>query len=166
MKELLLKYALYNVWANNLIIETLMGLDGEQSDREITSSFPSVRKTVCHVWSAEYIWWQRITLVEHPVWAESAFTGSLAEACQNWQDASAKLVAFVEKQFDDRALTHVFQYYDLKKNSHKSPVYLVLQHVFNHSTYHRGQLVTMLRQVGVKKIPQTDFIAYARSIIK
>lgn len=42
----------------------------------------------------------------------------------------------------------------------KLPVNVILMHVFNHATYHRGQLVTMLRQLGVKKIPQTDFMVY------
>jgi len=34
--------------------------------------------------------------------------------------------------------------------------------VFNHSTYHRGQLVTMMRQLGETNVPVTDFIAFAR----
>jgi len=42
------------------------------------------------------------------------------------------------------------------------PVYQMLQHVFNHATYHRGQLVTMLRQLGQDKIPDTDFYTYCR----
>ncbi|MGZ3851281.1 MAG: DinB family protein [Flavisolibacter sp.] len=38
----------------------------------------------------------------------------------------------------------------------------MLLHAFNHGTYHRGQLVNMLRQLGVDKIPGTDFIAWSR----
>ncbi len=160
MKELLLKYAQYNAWANNLLVGAILNLENGQIDEEIISSFPSIRKTVCHMWSAENIWWQRLTLAEHPEWVEAGFEGTFAEACTNWLTCSTILVAFVEKQYDDRALAHVFQFYDRKKVSHKQPVYLVLHHVFNHSTSHRGQLITMLRQLGVNKIPQTDFIAY------
>jgi uncharacterized damage-inducible protein DinB len=39
----------------------------------------------------------------------------------------------------------------------------VFLHVLNHGTYHRGQLVNMLRQLGIEKIPQTDFIVWSRS---
>jgi uncharacterized damage-inducible protein DinB len=39
----------------------------------------------------------------------------------------------------------------------------ILQHVVNHSTYHRGQIATMLRQLGTKAIP-TDLIAYHREL--
>ena len=48
-------------------------------------------------------------------------------------------------------IEHVFQYYNSKKEHFKSPVYQMLMHVFNHGTYHRGQLVNMLRQLGVEK---------------
>jgi len=144
----------------------MLTLEPEQIERELVSSFPSLFRTVVHNWSAEFMWWQRLTLVEHPVWVQGDFSGTFPEACANWKDASAKLVAFVEKQFDDRAFTHVLQYYDLKKNSHKTPVNHVLLHVFNHSASHRGQLITMLREVGVKKIPQTDFIVYCRNTAK
>jgi uncharacterized damage-inducible protein DinB len=57
----------------------------------------------------------------------------------------------------ESSLDHVFQYYNRKKEHFKMPIYQMLHHVFNHSTYHRGQLVTMLRQLGVEKLPSTDF---------
>jgi uncharacterized damage-inducible protein DinB len=41
-------------------------------------------------------------------------------------------------------------------------VYQILLHLANHNTYHRGQLVNMLRQLGVEKIPQTDFVVWSR----
>jgi hypothetical protein len=66
-----------------------------------------------------------------------------------------ELVRFTEKQYNDKALLHVVEYRDLKKVVQKTPVFAVLQHVFNHSTFHRGQLVTMMRVVGEPKIPKT-----------
>ncbi len=162
MKELLLQYAQYNVWANKLILDTIGKLEDGAVDKEITSSFPSIRETVYHVWSAEYIWLQRLQLAEHPVWIQGEFNGAFEQACGDWQKVSATFVEFVEKQYDERAFEHVLQFYDRQKASHKMPVYQVLHHVFNHSTYHRGQLVTMLRQAGATDIPGTDFIRFAR----
>ena len=40
--------------------------------------------------------------------------------------------------------------------------YGFILHAINHNTYHRGQIVTMLRQLGVEKIPATDFIVWSR----
>jgi uncharacterized damage-inducible protein DinB len=59
---------------------------------------------------------------------------------------------------------HEFIYLNSKKEQFKQPVYQVLVHIFNHGTYHRGQLVTMLRQLGVEKIPQTDYIVWTRKV--
>jgi uncharacterized damage-inducible protein DinB len=62
----------------------------------------------------------------------------------------------------EAALDHVFQYQTSRKEQFKQPISQMLLHVFNHGTYHRGQLVNMLRQLEVEKIPQTDFIVWSR----
>jgi uncharacterized damage-inducible protein DinB len=162
MKETLLRYADYNIWANKRIIDALRQLKDERIDQHIESSFTSMRKTVYHVWSAEYIWLQRLQLAEQPVWIESVFNGNFEEACGLWQDVSSRLRDFVASQYSDKSFSHVLQYYNLKKQSYKTPVADVLMHSFNHSTYHRGQLVTMMRIAGVTKIPGTDFIEFVR----
>lgn len=162
MKEMLLQYARYNEWANSRIINTIRSLSLEKHDQEIISSFPTIRKTAIHIWSSEYMWLQRLNLVERPEWVQKSFNGSLEEALEQWQKASADLTTFVSKQYNDKAFTHVVQYYSLKKESFKNEVGNILMHVINHATYHRGQLVTMLRQVGVEKIPPTDFIVFTR----
>ena len=63
---------------------------------------------------------------------------------------------------NEMQLQHQFKYQNSKRESFKQPVYEMLLHVFNHNTYHRGQLVNMLRQAGLEKIPATDFIVWSR----
>ncbi len=162
MKELLLQYAQYNKWANKLIIDAMLKLKEGDVDKEINSSFPSLRRTVLHTWSAESVWLQRLQLAEHPVWHGDDTSLLFEDVCKTWQVDSETLIQFVAQQYDDRALALVLQFYDRQKNAHKTPVYQVLHHVFNHSTYHRGQLVTMLRQLGATDIPGTDFIGFVR----
>jgi len=41
-------------------------------------------------------------------------------------------------------------------------LFQILLHIFNHGTYHRGQLVTILQQLNIQNIPQTDFIVWTR----
>lgn len=163
MKEHFLQYARYNAWANKKMIDVMNGLSDAQSEQEIVSSFPSIKATVIHSWGAEDMWLQRLLLTENPVWKPSVFNGTAGEACTAWLDCSQKLIDFVQQQRDDAAFDHVVAYYNLKREHNKTPVREILNHVFNHATYHRGQLVTMLRQVGVTKIPGTDFIAYSRN---
>ncbi|MCY7292102.1 MAG: hypothetical protein LH615_07960, partial [Ferruginibacter sp.] len=62
----------------------------------------------------------------------------------------------------EAALAHEFIYINSKKDQFKQPVYEMILHLFNHQTYHRGQLITMLRQVDEKNIPNTDLISFMR----
>ncbi len=162
MKELLLQYAEYNVWANKRLIDLLLKQEEGLCDKEVASSFTTIRATIMHNWSAEVIWLQRLELAEHPQWMESIFTGTLTEAFQQWQNTSAELVKFIAKQYDDRSFTHEVIFPDRRGDISKMQVGQILHHVFNHATYHRGQIVTMLRTLGVKDIPSTDFFAFAR----
>jgi uncharacterized damage-inducible protein DinB len=59
-------------------------------------------------------------------------------------------------------LEHVFAYQNTKRESFKQPTWQMLTHLFNHGTFHRGQIVTMLRQLGEEKIPVTDYIEFSR----
>lgn len=154
MKETLLGYAKYNLWANSRMTEVLAKLPDEKLDTEIVSSFPTIRKTVWHCVRAEDIWLQRLNLVENPVWMDDA-QRPMQQLCDMWLQSGKDFIAFTERQFDDNAFTHEFRFYR-DKQPFKMQVGHTLMHAFNHNTYHRGQLVTMLRQVGETKIPGTD----------
>jgi len=160
MKELILQYAAYNLWANKRIAEVLLQA-GDKLNQEMVSSFPSIRATVLHIWSAESIWLQRLQHVEEPIWQQGGFAGDFSELCSEWLLASEALIRFAEQMEDDGAFREMLIYHNRAKKEHHNPVYQVLHHVFNHSTYHRGQLVTMLRQTGRKEIPGIDFIGFA-----
>ena len=161
MKPILLQCAAYTIWANRKIIECINNLSNDQINREISSSFSSVFKTVLHMLDAEAIWWQRVKLVEHIERPGDGFTGSFEELSKKLE-AQSKLWEEWVANASDNQLNHVFAYQNTKKEQFKQPVYEMLLHIFNHNTYHRGQLVTMLRQLGVEKIPPTDFIVFSR----
>lgn len=161
MKELLQQLSAYHVWANRLLFAAITALPEELQRKEVPGSFPSLYKTVLHMWDAEGIWWQRLKLQERIVGPASQFSG-------NFEEASSALL-LQNKQWQhwinaaqEHQLQHVFQYQNSRKEQFKEPVFQMLLHLFNHGTYHRGQLVTILRQLGVEKIPATDFILWSR----
>ena len=160
MKELLQQYAAYNVWASKTLFERINKLSEEEINKAIASSFPSIYKTVQHMWLAEEVWFQRLKLVENIELQSDKFTGSFNELSANLAKQSQQWIDWVNAATEPQ-LTHVFAYVRNKEQL-KQPVYQMLQHVFNHATYHRGQLVTMLRQLGADKIPATDFSAFCR----
>ncbi|MGX5820469.1 DinB family protein [Chitinophaga lutea] len=161
MKELLLQYAAYNCWANQRLLGVLNGLDGAQLDRDLGSSFTSLRATVRHMWDVESIWLQRLQLATPVVAASSGFEGDWPEMARAFTRQSESLREFVTLASDAK-LAHTIEYHHRELGICKSAVAHAVMTVFNHSTFHRGQLVAMLRQSGVGKIPATDFIAFTR----
>ncbi|NSL88503.1 DUF664 domain-containing protein [Chitinophaga sp. Mgbs1] len=160
MKELLVHYASYNCWANQQIIAVLLKLDEAQTETEVGGSFPSLKKTVLHLWFAESIWHQRLLLTEKPVDPSAGFTGSFEAACRAWQQQSQALQEWVKHATPVR-LEHTLAYNTSGSGVVKLPVHDALMHVFNHSTYHRGQLVNMIRMLGIStKIPPLDYRHY------
>ena len=161
MKKILSQYADYNLWANQRIAEAVLKLKEEQFQQEMNSSFPGIRATILHMWIAESAWWQRMKLIENPVIPGMDFAGNAEELCRSWLAQSAQWNDWVSLA-TEAALAHEFIYRNNKKEQFKQPGCDVLMHVFNHGTYHRGQLVTMLRQLGASNIPGTDFVLYCR----
>ena len=161
MKEILQQLAAYNIWANALLMEVLKRLPGELHQKEIPSSFNSLQKTVLHMWNAESIWWQRMKLQERVTGPMENFNGKMEDAIEGLTLQNKQWNEWINKA-QEHHLQHVFQYQNLKGEHFKQPIYHMLLHVFNHGTYHRGQIVNMLRQLGIEKIPQTDFIVWSR----
>jgi uncharacterized damage-inducible protein DinB len=90
-----------------------------------------------------------------------AFNPTMQEAVNGLLSQSALWETWVN-QASDLQLEHVFAYQNSRKEQFKQPIHEMLVHVCNHGTYHRGQLVQMLRTFGETKIPATDFIVYCR----
>ena len=161
MKKILLNYAAYNLWANQRITDVVTNLSEEQLDQEIKSSFPSIRLTVSHLWDVEAVWWQRMKLKETVEWPGKTFNGSILELTTQLMQQSKQWKEWVDLA-TETALEHEFIYKNSKRDQFKQPVYEVLHHLFNHQAFHRGQLITMFRQVGLTEIPNTDLIAFYR----
>lgn len=158
VSEMLQNYACYNQWAHVKLLDLIGTLSEEQQHAIIPSSFDSLYKTVFHVWGAESLWLGRlnqepITITGDP-FNESMekLSASLKAIDQLWVEwvKSRNAEQLVQKlNYQNKAGVPFTQSYDL-----------LLQHIFNHSTYHNGQLVTMLRALGVKGLPSTDFVAW------
>ena len=161
MKEILRQFALYNVWANQKLLDVILALPEEKQMQEVPSSFKSLYTTVLHMWDAESIWWQRMKLHERIIVPSENFKGTLQDVANGLLQQNRQWENWVSNA-TEISLEHVFQYQNSKKEQFKQPIYQMILHVFNHGTYHRGQLVNMLRQLGVEKIPQTDFIVWSR----
>jgi uncharacterized damage-inducible protein DinB len=161
MKEILLQFSTYTLWANHLLLDVINALPEEKQKQEVPSSFSSLYKTVLHVWDAESIWWQRMKLYERIIAPSVNFNGTTKDVSDGLLQQNHLWNEWLANS-QEHVLQHVFQYQNSRKEYFKQPLYQMLLHLFNHGTYHRGQLVNMLRQLGVEKIPPTDFIVWSR----
>ncbi len=161
MKTLLI-YTQYNYWANELLLSVIeKEMTDKMLDKEIISSFPSLRKTVYHLWDAEFIWLKRLTGESLNNWPSKNFNGTFFEAKEKILLIDKLFIEFVEK-LNVEKLSELFTYKNVEGKIFSNPMWESVHHCMNHSTYHRGQIVTMLRQLGITKIPSTDFITFCR----
>jgi uncharacterized damage-inducible protein DinB len=153
----------YNIWANNIVCSWLEKITDEQWDQTVVSSFNSIQETVLHMIGAEHVWAERMNGVAMPVWLPDDFKGTKDEHIALLKKTSAALKNFVIAFDEDKLQTKLF-FKRINGEENLMPFYQILAHVFNHSGYHRGQLVTMLRQVGFTNVGSTDLSVFYKLI--
>ena len=126
------------------------------------SSFPSIRKTLYHLWDAQFIWLARLNGESPNTWPSHSFKGNLDEAIGGLQQNSLALATYIEL-LDENEYQREVEFKSIDGTSYFNSVEEIITHVINHSTYHRGQLITLLRTVGFTAVDSTDFIRYLRS---
>ncbi|HEV2489487.1 MAG TPA: DinB family protein [Candidatus Acidoferrales bacterium] len=149
----------YNAWANRRVLDACAALSEEQSSRAIVSSFPSVRDTLQHIFGAEYLWFERWHGRSHTA-IPPAEDANLAALRSRWEKIDADVLKFV-RGLSAEDLDRVHSYRNTAGKEFSNPMKEMLQHLANHGTYHRGQVITMLRQLGAAPAA-TDMIVYYR----
>ncbi|MFY7653115.1 MAG: DinB family protein [Chitinophagaceae bacterium] len=163
MKDILLRYAAYNYWAHSTLIATLGKLTEKQWHKDLGSSFPTVYKTLLHMYQAEKLWWMRIQLIEPAQLSEKDIKPTTAYLMESLVLQAESWIIWLQKQ-NEQTFTDYFSYKNLKQQNFVQPFWEVQMHIFNHATFHRGQIITMLRQLGVQNVPATDFVVWTREI--
>ena len=159
-KDYFIELAGFNVWGNNIVCGWLEQISDEQWNKEIISSFNTIQETVLHIINAERAWLQRFK--QEPVeWLQFIYKGTKEEHIKLWKETSAAFKAYIEN-FNEGDLTKNLDFKRLNGEAYSMPYYQLFAHVVNHATYHRGQLVTMLRQAGFTNISSTDLLGFYR----
>lgn len=159
----------YNYWARDRQLEACASLTSEQFLRPLGSSFSSVRDTLSHLLAAEWVWLERWRgrSPQTTADAEPYYKGVLREFAAENFPAVADLQnrwGAVERGVRDylgglteNALARPVTYINLKGEKWTYALWRVLFHLINHQSYHRGQVTTLLRQLGASA-PQIDFL--------
>jgi uncharacterized damage-inducible protein DinB len=161
-KKYFIELSEYHAWANEQVCGWLEKISEEEWNRPLVSSFNSLRETILHVAGAEKIWVER--LLKYPALRtlSETFNGSKKELIKIWKEISKSFKKLIKDMPEDQ-FHQKLKYKTTKGIEYNQPYYQLLAHVINHSTYHRGQVVTMLREVGFTDLNSTDLATFFKT---
>lgn len=149
----------FHYWARDRVMAAAETLNAEQYARSMGSSFSSVRDTLNHIYLAEWIWYSRWNGVSPTAFPEDEplDTGELRA---RWTAMEQNVRMYVANADVNR----VIAYRMMSGKEAQSPLWHMVAHVVNHATYHRGQVTTLMRQLGAQPPQSTDMIFYFREM--
>jgi uncharacterized damage-inducible protein DinB len=152
----------YHYWARDRLLEAIEPLSLEQYNRNLASSFKSIRETAVHLYAAEWAWHERWMGRSPTSLMTSEAYPDVASLRRAWVEHERTMRAFLH-DIGEQGVNRVFSYKLLSGGEGASPFWQMLQHVVNHASYHRGQVTTMLRQIGATPAKSMDMIAFFRT---
>ena len=152
----------YDKWATNEQFKVVTGLNEEQYNRNLGTSFGGIHGTLVHIFGAQRVWLTRWKGEVPTALPGADELPTLVKLTERWNALRDEMGTFLQNLSDEK-LAQRLAYKDLKGNSYSQPLVHQMQHLINHSTYHRGQITTMLRQVGATPVG-TDLIGYYRML--
>lgn len=141
--------ARYNRWMNEKLYEVCAGLSDEQRKADQNAPFGSVHGTLNHLLLADRVWMGRFTGAPFIVTSLAQELYSDFDELRRERAATdSRIVDWVETLTEEQ-LAADFTFMSITRPDPRTMVlWFVLQHLFNHQTHHRGQLTTLLEQLG------------------
>jgi len=159
LNEILELFA-YNAWANRTIFDAAAKLSDEQYFRDLKSSYGGVHSTLAHIVWAEHLWLNRWLIRPNPAVPQGADLRTLDEVRARWEAVDAERSTLLAGM-DDTVLDETRAVKPSSGGEYVHTFRQMFRHLINHSSYHRGQIVTFLRQLGATP-PSTDLILFYR----
>lgn len=153
---LMKNYANYNLWANKTLVNWLKSKPAAALEQEIASSFPSIKLTLLHIWQTERYWLSIIKKQDQQTYSE--FNGTMQEVFDALLKTSGQLAACINAMTDETVQERTFIESPWFSCDFRNFEYIM--HFANHSTYHRGQVITIGRNLGFTDAPMTDYNLY------
>jgi uncharacterized damage-inducible protein DinB len=155
----------YTEWANGLALDAAAELSAENLHRDFNISHGSILGTLTHMAGAEWIWlerWQGRSPAKAEAWSlwTPEACADLATLNGRWRELIDRRARFI-LELDEMRLPEEMPFKLLSGDASSLPLISQMQHIANHSTMHRGQVVGMIRQLGIAP-PSTDLLFYLR----
>jgi len=150
----------YTKWANHRVVRAAATLGVSDYARDLGSSYGGVRGTLAHILGAEWIWLERFKGVSPSRLPDEGEFPDILELRSRWKAIEEHRDSWF-KNLSEGGLRQKIRYRALDGKGFEAPLWQLIQHVANHSTYHRGQVVAMLRILGAKPV-STDLVLWDR----
>jgi uncharacterized damage-inducible protein DinB len=157
LQKLMTNYADYNVWVNQQFVNWLSAKSDELLNQEVPSSYSSIAKTLLHILETEEYWYSVIAETA-PFERKENVILSTKEIFEGLLQSSAKLAKYI-KSLSEEALSKEIKIENPWFQC-ELPLSEYLLQVVNHGTYHRGQIVTIGRNIGITDASNTDYNFY------
>lgn len=147
----------YEAWANKA---TLDSMESVPAAARGSTQFTRALQVMAHNQLARSVWLARLEGRSEkvadwfPAWAIEQTRARAAELDQAWN-------ALLERTAEADLARRV-EYTSSEGLAYRSSVHEILTHVYNHSTYHRGQVARLVTEAGGRRA-STDFIAMTRN---
>lgn len=148
----------YNRWANHQYLDVIARLSNQQFTGKLGGSFGSVRDTLVHLAWAEWLWARRWQKSSPQVLATPEDFPTVESIRSYLEDVEAAQTRVFDRG-EPELRTMRIRYTNMKREEWEYSLEQMVQHLTMHSAYHRGQLATLLRQLGVVP-PTTDYLVY------
>ncbi len=155
LRTVIVRFLRYNLWANERLTSWLLTLDRKILYRETGSSFGTIDRTIQHMLDAERYWHDLLVNGRMNAFNQPPKDNAVETVINELTTSSQRLIDDLAI-LPDEQLTEIVQAADSAQSR-----YEYILHVVNHASYHRGQVVTLCRALGVSgEIPTTDYDAY------
>ena len=141
----------YNAWANQTILNRIKELPSSVLSQEVNSSFPTIAHALSHIYAVDKMWYLVLTGTGMPEALQACIPlngeihGSIDEYMQMFADLSAQYSEWLQGQTN---LEHTVLLDNPFAGVRETRLSEMVFHLVNHGTYHRGNVSTMLRQLG------------------
>jgi uncharacterized damage-inducible protein DinB len=150
----------YNAWANRALFDAAGKLPEEHYFRDLKSSYGGVHGTLAHIVWAEHLWLNRWLVRPNPAVPQGRDLGTLTDVRARWEAIEAERGGWLAG-LSELALAETRAVKPSSGGEYVHTLRQMFRHFINHSSYHRGQVVTLLRQLGAQP-PSTDLILFYR----
>ncbi|MGA9407017.1 MAG: DinB family protein [Bacteroidota bacterium] len=150
----------YNYWAKERMLGAVDSLSEKLLYNDLKTSFGTLHGTIVHICAAEDVWLQRLTGTRSPNFLKVADLPDYNAVKAKWQEVEKGMLTYVHSLTEEQLL-QTFTFLNVKGEPVSNVLWHALQHLVNHGTYHRGQITSMIRQLGGTPV-NTDLIGFYR----